>query len=187
MKEDDDDMPEPKVLIIKTFILGGLVGFVALVIQALIIKIEIAKFGEASGVILFAFVEEFLKFFIIYKAALSTRFNNERMDPVLYMIIGALGFAAVENIFYLIDYINNLEYVKSMIDGSYRFIGSTLVHTISSAFIGISCAFVFFKRRAVKILAIIFGLSVATFMHSLFNFLVSSQDEFLKNIAFYGS
>jgi RsiW-degrading membrane proteinase PrsW (M82 family) len=93
----------------------------------------------------------------------------------------------VENIFYLIDYINNLEYVKSMIDGSYRFIGSTLVHTISSAFIGLGCALVYFKRKSVRFMALLIGLLIATIMHSLFNFLVTSQDDFLKDIAFYGS
>ena len=187
MKEDDDDMPEPKILVIKTFILGGLIAFVALAVQAIIIKFQIAKYGVASGVILFAFVEEFLKFFIVYKIALTTRFNNERMDPVLYMIIGALGFAAVENIFYLIDYINDLEYIKSMIDGSYRFIGSTLVHTISSAFIGLGCAAFYFKGRQVRFIALIIGLLAATLMHSIFNFLVTSGNDFYKDIAFYGS
>ncbi len=187
MKEDDDDMPEPKVLIIKTFIMGGIAALLALIIQAMIIKFQITKYAESSGVIWFAFIEEFIKFFIIYETALKTRFNNERMDPVLYMIVGALGFAAVENMFYLIDYIHNLEYIKSMIDGSYRFIGSTLVHTISSAFIGIGCSIFYFKKRGLRIITILIGLIMATTMHSIFNFLVTSGNEFYKNIAFYGS
>ena len=187
MKEDDDDMPEPKMLVAETFIFGGIIALVAVAFEALVIKIQLAKYGTSSGIIIFAFIEEFLKFFIVYKVALKTKFNNERMDPVLYMIIGGLGFAAVENIFYLIDYIHNLQYIKSMIDGSYRFIGSTLVHTISSAFIGLGCAAMYFKRKSIKTITTIIGLIIATTMHSIFNFLVTSGNDLYKHIAFYGS
>lgn len=187
MREDDDDMPEPRTLIIETFIFGGLIGFVASGTETLINYLDIVKYETIAGIILFAFIEEFLKFFIVYKTALQTRFNNERMDPVLYMIVGGLGFAAMENIFYLIDYIHNFEYIKSMIDGGYRFIGSTLLHTISSAFIGIGCAVFYFKKWNIKIVAVLIGLIIATIMHSLFNFLVMSGNDLYKDIAFYGS
>ncbi len=187
MREDKETIPEPKILVIKTFIFGGVAAILSLAFEALIIQLEILKFGSENGVIIFAFIEEFLKFFIVYHIALKTNFNNERTDPVLYMIIGALGFAAVENIAYLIDYINNSLYIKSMIDGSYRFIGSTLLHTISSAFIGIVCALLFFKNTKLKLFFTLISLAIATIMHALFNFLVSSQNKFYENIAFYGS
>ena len=185
LREDKDSDPEPTKLIVKTFIAGGVAAFLALIIQAMIIQFQLYKNGEVSGVFAFAFVEEILKFFVIYEFALKSRFNNERMDPVLYMIIGAIGFSAVENIFYLFDYIHNSEYIKSMIDGSYRFVGSTLVHTISSAFIGLGCAAMFFKPKIYRFFTILIGLTVSILAHSIFNFLVSSGDEFYKNLAFY--
>jgi RsiW-degrading membrane proteinase PrsW (M82 family) len=53
------------------------------------------------------------------------------------MITGALGFAAIENMYYIIDYIHNYKYLQSLVDGGYRFIGATLLHIITSAAIGI--------------------------------------------------
>jgi len=187
MREDRDSVPEPKILVLKTFLAGAIVAFIALAFQALIVKFDIAKYGSDLGIILFAFIEEFFKFFVVYKIALKTNFNNERMDPVLYMIVGALGFSAAENIFYLIDYINDSMYIQSMIDGSYRFIGATLLHTISSAFIGITCSMFFFKQSRIRVFFVFLGLAIATVMHAIFNFLVVSGDEFYKNVAFYGS
>jgi RsiW-degrading membrane proteinase PrsW (M82 family) len=187
MREDQDTIPEPKILVAKTFIFGGIISLAALAIEALIIKLEILKYGTDSGIIAFAFVEEFLKFFAVYHIALMTKFNNERTDPVLYLIVGALGFSAVENIFYLIDYIHDSLYIKSMIDGAYRFIGATLIHTISSAFIGVTCAIFFFKTTKIRLFFVILSLFIATILHSIFNFFVRSGNEFYEDLAFYGS
>ena len=187
MQEDNDDLPEPKSLIAATFVFGGLAALISLAIQAFLINTHILVNKTEITIITFAFIEESLKFLAVYKIALATKFNNERMDPVLYMIIGALGFAAVENIFYLIDYIHDLKYIQSLIDGGYRFVGSTIVHIISSGFVGLGCAILYFKKRNIKIISLLLASLVAIVMHSLFNFFVNSGSKFYNNIAFYSS
>ena len=120
MREDGHNK-EPKSLIAKTFIFGILSGLGAVVLENII---ALFSLSDDIQVVSYAFIEEFVKLFAVFLAALGTVWNNEREDPMIYMITGALGFAGIENMFYIIDYINNHQYIQSLIDGGYRFIGS---------------------------------------------------------------
>ncbi len=179
--------PEPKSLIIKTFIFGILAAFLTLSIQALIYQTNILETSFLIGIIIFAFVEEFLKYGAVYFTALKSIDFNERMDPVLYMITAALGFVAVENTLYIIDYVHNFEYLRSLIDGSYRFIGATLIHTVASATVGIFIAIVFFQKKIWRRIFAFLGLFFATAIHTAFNYLVMSPNYELQKLAFYST
>jgi RsiW-degrading membrane proteinase PrsW (M82 family) len=103
------------------------------------------------------------------------------------MIIGALGFTLVENFYYIIDSLQNFEYLDSLIRSSYRFLGASLLHVITSAIIGICISVVFFKNKKIRMTMAFIGLMIATGIHTLFNVLVLSGNEFYENMAFYGS
>jgi len=180
-REDLKD-PEPKWLIAKTFLFGIAAAFISLLVEAFIHTLHLNNIDQT---IAFSFAEEFLKFLAVFAAALGTVWVNEREDPMLYMITGALGFAAVENTFYIIDYLDKSEYIRSLIDGGYRFIGATLLHTITSAIIGIFISVVFFQSWTTRILSSLLGLLVATGIHTVFNLMVNSTNIFYKSTAFW--
>jgi RsiW-degrading membrane proteinase PrsW (M82 family) len=136
---------------------------------------------------IFSFIEELAKLSAVFIAALGTVWNNEKRDPMIYMIIGALGFTAVENFYYILDSLKNFEYLNSLIGGSYRFLGASLLHVITSATIGLFISFVFFKRKKIRMVMAFLGLIFATGIHTLFNFLVLSGNDSYEKIAFYGS
>ncbi len=183
LREDIKD-PEPRWLITKTFLLGIAGAFVALCFQALISKLQL---NDIDQIIAFSFVEEFIKFLAVFIAAFGTVWVNERNDPMIYMITGALGFSAVENMYYILDYLNKFEYIQTLINGSYRFIGATLLHTVTSAVIGIFISIVFFQSKILRISAAILGILLATGLHSVFNLLVDPQaGSFLNKVGFYG-
>jgi hypothetical protein len=50
-----------------------------------------------------------------------------------------------------------------------RFIGATLVHVVSSAFIGFMIGYVFYHRWFAKMIAIFIGLAGAIALHATFN------------------
>ncbi len=165
---------EPSRLLFKTFIFGLSSAFFILWIEKIILPfMEINSYNQ---IFLFSFLEEFGKFTAVFLAALGTVWNNEREDPLIYMIVGALGFAAIENFFYINSFLNNGYYLESMSDGTYRFIGATLLHVVASAFVGIFISAVFYKSKKIRIIMAFFGLFFATFIHAFFNILVSSQD-----------
>jgi uncharacterized membrane protein YeaQ/YmgE (transglycosylase-associated protein family) len=50
-----------------------------------------------------------------------------------------------------------------------RFIGATLVHVVSSSFVGFMVGYVFYYGKFVKILAALIGLVGAIALHATFN------------------
>ena len=181
-KRQDLNQPEPLKLILKTFIFGILSVFFVLILQS-----TFNNFIDDGifKVTLFSFFEEFFKFLAVFMAAFGTVWNNEKRDPMIYMIIGALGFTAVENFFYISDYLKNIDLLRSLIDSGYRIIGASLLHVVTSASVGIFISLVFFKKKMVRISMAIIGLLVATTIHTGFNLLVMSGNDFYKDIAFY--
>ncbi len=180
-KEDIKDQ-EPKWLIAKTFIYGVSAAFFSRFAEVLIHYFY--QPDTINQLIVFSFTEEFFKFSAVLLAALGTVWVNEREDPILYMITGALGFAAIENTYYIIDYLNNAQYIKTLIDGGYRFIGATLLHTFTSAIIGTFIAIVLFQNRFMRLFSALLGLAVATGVHTLFNFFINHQNKFYNKLTF---
>ena len=183
MREDAHES-EPRELIIKTFIFGAAAAFFAVLLETLISELHLA---EMTQIWAFSFVEEFVKLFAVFLAALGSVWNNEREDPMIYMITGALGFSAIENMYYIIDYLNDLRYLETLVDGGYRFIGASLLHIVTSAIIGFSISRVFFRSAKIRVSMALVGLAIATAMHTLFNYVVSHSDSTYHQLGFYGA
>ncbi|MEK7558273.1 MAG: PrsW family glutamic-type intramembrane protease, partial [Patescibacteria group bacterium] len=98
LKEDMN--PEPRGLLLLSF-LGGM--------AVVIVVLPIEKFAYSElkdGILLitaWSAIEEVAKYGAAYFIALKTRFLDEPMDYVIYMITVALGFAALENTLFLIS------------------------------------------------------------------------------------
>jgi protease PrsW len=167
LKEDSDE-PEPIGLIIICFILGALLVFVAIWLQRYTLDLLP---NNTNRIIVWASIEELLKFagvaVIIYRNS-----NADRpIDFPMYFIATALGFAALENFLYLIDPFSLDNTAVGMITGNLRFLGSTLLHAISSAMIGSAIGLSFFIKQY-RMLYIFVGVICAITLHSLFNFFI---------------
>ena len=97
---------------------------------------------------------------------------DEPIDPMIYLITTALGFAALENTLFLINSLSNGGFVESIITGNMRFIGATLLHTISSGTIGLAMGLTFYKKPRTRMVALIIGIILAIILHTFFNFLI---------------
>ncbi len=182
MREDVHER-EPRKLILKTFIFGAAAAFFAVLFESLVAELHLDTMAQVWA---FSFIEEFVKLFAVFIAALGSVWNNEREDPMIYMITGALGFSAIENMYYIIDYLNDFRYLETLVDGGYRFIGASLLHIVTSAIIGFFIARVFFKSAKIRVSMALLGLLVATAMHTLFNWMVTHSYKFYTEVAFYG-
>lgn len=165
---EDRCEPEPKRYIFFCFIAGGLVVLP-------VYFIERFAMGYAEGALLlflWALTEEIFKFLAAYIVALRAHVFDEPLDAVVYMVTAALGFSAVENILFLMGPLQNGDVVRAIVTGDLRFIGATLLHTLSSATIGLALAFAFFRSLAVRRIAVLGGVMLATALHTLFNFFI---------------
>jgi len=174
-----DAHPESKRMILKIFLYGMLSA-----ILAGLIEIELSAglfffggnflqrfpflFFLVFQFIVIALIEELSKFLIVEEKVIGNSEFDEPVDTMLYMIIAALGFAALENI--LVLFLGN---EPMLIKGavaitSFRFIGATLLHALCSGTLGYFLALSFFEPKK-RIRLIFKGVAIAVLLHGLFN------------------
>ncbi|MCI0619911.1 PrsW family intramembrane metalloprotease [Candidatus Wolfebacteria bacterium] len=164
---EDSLHPEPKKVIVLSFIFG-MIG-----VAAVLPFEQLARdFIPVTGLVLlaWAFIEEIMKYFAAYLGGLRTKADNEPIDPMIYLITTALGFAALENILFLLSPFDNL--LAGVVTGNIRFIGATLLHTVASGTIGLSIALSFYGTAWKKIIYRTTGLCAAIVIHLLFNYFI---------------
>jgi len=167
--KEDKKKPEPTGLIIMSFI----AGMAAVVIVFPLEKIAFELFSDQITLLTsWSIIEETIKFSAIFIVALQSKYFDEPIDALIYMITVALGFAALENSLFLIDPIMNGGLIKSILTGNMRFIGATLLHTVTSATVGIAIGLSFYKNSTTKIISVLIGLITAIILHTLFNFFI---------------
>ena len=171
--KEDGARPEPRGLILATFLAGMIAVIASLFIEQ---RINAFGFGSLVTIFLWAATEEITKFGGAWIAALRRRENDEPVDSMMYLITAALGFAALENVLFIIGPLSGGNVIETLITGNLRFIGSTLLHIVSSAVIGIMLAFTFCELPHIKRFATIVGLFTAISLHTLFNFFILRSD-----------
>jgi len=192
--KQDVATPEPRKMIIFTFIGGAIAVLVSLFLEKQIYNYDFIEFLSNSPfapiatyietfaieqginikrlciVAFFApVIEETTKFVATYAISLKTKHADENIDMVIYMITGALGFAFLENVFFLIDPIVKQDTVFTVLTADVRFIGATLLHATASAIMGMSMAFFLFKGRITRTISKAIGIILAIVLHSFFN------------------
>ncbi len=165
---EDRCEPEPKRFIFFAFVGGAAVVWAALYLERLVMP----HFAGIQLYFLWALIEEALKFGAAYFVALQWRVFDEPIDAVVYMVTVALGFAAMENMLFLLSPLGAGDTLKAIITGDLRFVGATLLHTLSSATVGISLALAYYQRARVRKIAAAVGLILAVLLHTLFNFFI---------------
>lgn len=176
LKEDSTN-PEPKGLLLLTFLGGAISVFAVLPVQ----RFTEGFFpNETSLLVVWAAIEEIIKYAFVAILALRSRHCDEPIDFAIYMITGALGFAALENTLFLLDPIALKDSVVSLLTGNLRFIGSMLLHVVTSGIIGMAIGFAYYKNFVRREIALFTGLILSIALHSAFNYLIinSSQNVF---------
>jgi len=171
---EDSRRPEPKGLILKTFILGMLTVVLVIPFQK-VIDISLPGAGVIA-IFLWVILEELFKFGAASVGGLRSVEDNEPIDPIIYMITAALGFAALENALFLIEPIIGRSILDGVITGNLRFIGASLLHVVSSGMIGIMLAFSFYKSKSLRVALVSIGFVIAVIFHLIFNLSILGGD-----------
>lgn len=182
----EDLHPEPKRLIISTFAAGMAFAFFALALQVLanpaLSKIGIASLTPISLIIL-AFIEELMKFCAAYVVVHKSAAFDEPVDAMIYMVVAALGFATLENL----GALHGSQSQTALISGvfqtaSLRFVGATLLHSLTSALVGYYWAISIRDFNAERF--IVFGILLATGLHAVFNYLILNYGNAVYPVVF---
>ena len=180
---EDKDNPEPVKLLILTFIAGMLAVILVLPIEKYISGLP---YKGTVLTFLWAGSEEILKYFAFASIMSGSPFLDKPVRFPIYFMTAALGFAALENTFYLIHPLTTSNLTLSLLTGNLRFLGSTLLHSITSGIVGISIGLAFFKDSTTRTLYGICGLITAITLHGTFNFFImeKSGENFLQVFGF---
>lgn len=168
MYQEDRDDPEPFILIIISFILGGVIVLVAIWMEKFSAGFITNK---TTQIVVWASIEEILKLIGVSFIIFGNNIIKRPIDYPMYFIATALGFAAFENVLYLIKPLNASNTIVGMLTGNLRFLGSTLLHAIASSMIGIALGLSFYLKKY-RFTYLIIGILCAIILHSVFNFFI---------------
>ena len=192
--KEDRAHPEPLRRIALVFLAGALAVVVTYVLERLwcqsswlatacqnISNPSISQIGgpEKIVLILWSATEETLKLFAAYLIVFNHPDFDEPVDAMIYLITAALGFAALENAFFLFDLLSqppaSLGFTF-LLTGNLRFLGANITHIVSSAVVGAMVGLSFCLSLNWRLVYALIGLTTAILLHALFNLLIITSD-----------
>lgn len=181
---EEDTHSEPVGLIILTFV-GGAFG--VLVLLPLKPVIQALSLAPSHITVVYAVLEELVKFGMVALIAFSSSAVTRATDYTIFLVTGALGFSALENTLYLITPIAQRVDVGSIvITGNVRFLGATVLHSISVALIGVLLGLAYAADGFWKFLHGAVGLAIAAGLHTVFNYFIMQDTRQSTIIAIAG-
>jgi len=193
----EDAHPESNQMILKIFFYGMLAAVPAALIELGVFKVFnklsplISKWvGTNLSSILItiltifigvALIEETIKYLVIKEKVLNNPEFDEPLDAMLYMIIAALGFAALENVLILFPLGPAFLIGEALALISLRFVGATFLHALCSGLVGYFLGLSFFETKKRGKLILI-GLGIAIVLHGLYNFSIIVMKEEVRLI-----
>ena len=177
LKEDANPEPRGEIAVVFLAGMGGVIVAILLENSVFSANNSLRQFwGYGSGafqlinVLGFAFIEEIVKVAAAFFTALKSKYFDEPVDAMVYMVVAALGFAALENVLFVADSLRGGLY-QSITVTSFRFVNAILLHIAASALVGAGFAFTFFHKER-RVFELVLGVFLATLLHSLYNFFI---------------
>tara|TARA_B100001123_G_C14784737_1_gene818026 strand:- start:7 stop:675 length:669 start_codon:yes stop_codon:yes gene_type:complete len=179
-----DKFPEPKKIIISTFILGIVIAIPAGFLNTYAIIYITENYPTAlflRVLIPGPVIEEILKLAVLLLFCARREAFDEPMDGLVYGATAALGFAMIENF----GYVYNAEYYNTT--WAYiawiRAILTAPMHACCGIILGFSVSYYYFYKK--NFVFILLGLVIAILFHFAFNYGYSSSVVILQLILIF--
>ncbi len=167
--------PEPRELVIRTFLLGAAVSLPVILIEFVLypgsISLLLTKPDNIAAVAYVSFIvagltEEIGKYCVVRYTIYNSPYFDEPMDGIVYASAAALGFASLENVGYILTY--GWEVVLAR--GPF----STLAHVLFSGMWGYLLGSQKLKQGSGHRL-VLAGLTGSIVLHGAFDFFILAQ------------
>lgn len=161
---------EPVFTVFKTFLFGAILVFPIAFIQYVLETEYNIKSSFINAFLVSGMLEEFFKWFILFYAVYQHVDFDEPYDGIVYGASISLGFASLENIFYLISY--GLEHA----------IGRALLPVSSHALFGVIMGYYIGKGKfsaTSKRKWLLFSLLVPFLLHGTYDYILITQENWL--------
>jgi len=189
----EDLHPEPRLWLFIMFVMGiALAPFVIFIEMALGNALNfLSTIPLESGILMFVIapiVEEAAKYGAVHLSLNKNPVLDEPEDCMIYVIVAALGFAAIENVFAIFSFISigAPGYLSDAFNFmSMRFISAVALHGLASAIMGYYFARFYFVKR--NPLLIVWGLFLASLLHGVYNYLLFKDGQYMSLILTAGT
>lgn len=178
--KEDKVEKEPASLLTK-LILGGVISAILTVIISIILEaifpflaIENKTTLESLIEILFevALVEEFCKWLVLKKITWNNKEFNYLYDAIVYAVFVSIGFATLENIFYVLDGGIGVAILRAILSVP----GHIFYGVFMGYYYGISKLGEINNRNDIKTKNIILSIAIPTILHSIFDFCITNPN-----------
>lgn len=182
---------EPVSLVLRNYMWGAIGAIVFAIIGSdiltsavsLLIKDE-ASLNYIQTILIAPLVEESTKGLFLLLTIAGKKFDN-MTDGIVYGGAIGLGFGMTENFLYFIAFGDTLQNWLMLV--VIRTLFSGVMHGVSTATLGAFLGYAKFKDFNYKLLSAAAGLSIAIFIHFMWNLSVSYEDTTLIGFIFLGS
>lgn len=182
---EDREHPEPRRIVVTTFLLGCAAIPGTMVVQLVVSKLflggaDIHRAAEYAPLAAFAtlaawvIVEELAKVLAAYAGGLSRRDADEPIDAAVYLIAAALGFSAAENFFYVFNelFFHGGQVAAAVMSGSTRAVGATTLHVAAAAILGVFIGYARYAKPATRRALWVGGVALVSLLHLAYNALI---------------
>lgn len=153
--------PRPRRLVVRVFVLGMIFS-----LPVMILEMPFICCGFILTLYAAPFIEEGVKFFVVHQGVAYRKEFREPMDGIVYAASASLGFATIENIFYIIEaYASETLFYTAII----RAVLTVPGHALWGIMWGYPLGAARFQDRETSTNQIILGLLLAMVCHGGFN------------------
>lgn len=168
LKDEYDS--EPVSLVLRTFLYGALLVFPIMFVQHVLETEHIVKSEFVDAFLSSSLLEEFFKWFILFYVVYQHVEFDEPFDGIVYGVSVSLGFASMENIFYL--FANGIEHAMTR----------ALLPVSSHALFGVIMGFYIGKAKFTegsKAKWVILSLFLPFVLHGFYDFILISLEHWI--------
>jgi protease PrsW len=175
---------EPRINLIVSFFLGCLSMYVAREIElsaGRVTQLKLLPDGSVPSLVTFAFIvvagtEELVKFICLRFYSYRQKSFDEPLDGIVYSLMVGMGFATVENIYYVYNF---AAYGEGIRVGLQRAFMAVPAHATFAVMMGYYAGKAKFSKNGFGLL--LFGFLAAVFFHGSYDFFL-----FLKPYSYLG-
>ncbi|WP_096440525.1 glutamic-type intramembrane protease PrsW [Alteribacter populi] len=163
----DEFENEPLTTVARCFLFGCLLVFPVMFVQFAFDEEGLFQSVITTAFIQTALIEEFLKWFLVYFAVYHHVNFNERYDGIVYSTAVALGFATLENIFYLVATGVEHAFIRALLPvSSHALFGVVMGYYLGKA------KFTSKKKNAFLVLSLV----IPVILHGSYNLILLTQN-----------
>jgi protease PrsW len=173
----DKHEPEPVSMVLFTFISGALVFFPIAFIEYILKAENVVIYNSINAIFSASLIEEIFKWSVLFFCAYRSVEFDEPFDGIVYGTSVSLGFATVENIFYLMT--NGMDYALT------RAILPVSSHALFGVIMGYYISRAKFTQKS-KWVWLIISLLLPALLHGVYNFLLLKAGTWLSITPYMG-